>query len=87
MTAIVSDMAKFKIEADEAIKLLEAAIDGLEKMDGLIAQDPAGGSKNSAYNARITKELLYVAHLCKMAETEVLTQYHQYKGAGIPGRR
>jgi len=73
-------MSKFKIEADSAIILLERAIKHLEKVDGIIASDPKQHTSNSARNASISKELLFIAHLCKKAETLVLDEYHSFKG-------
>lgn len=78
-------MPTFKVDARDALDALDLAMARLEKLDGTIAADPGGGSKNSAYNARISKELLFIAHLCKRAETQVLDQYHSFKGERIPG--
>ena len=74
------DMSTFKIEASKALDVLELAIGRLEKLDGTIASDPSGGSKNSSYNARISKELLFIAHLCQKAAVAVMDEYHSFKG-------
>ena len=74
------DMTTFRVDADAAITMLEAVIERMEKLDGTIAADPGGGNKNSAFNSRITKELLYVAHLARKAENAIMDQYFSYKG-------
>lgn len=73
-------VSKYRIEAKEALDLMSKASTRLEKLDGMIASDPKQGRDSSARNAVISKELLYIAHLCHKAETLVLDEYHSFKG-------
>lgn len=73
-------MPKYKIDCTEPIRLLERALDRMDKIDGMIASDPKQGRDASARNAVVSKELLYLAHMCRKAETLLLDQYHTFKG-------
>jgi hypothetical protein len=69
-----------KINANEAMDLCDQAILHLDRLNGTEAIDPKQGRNASAANAVTSKELLYIAHLCRKAETAVMDQYHSFKG-------
>jgi hypothetical protein len=64
----------------KALDLCDAAMDRLDLINGLAAIDPQQGRNASAANAVTSKELLYIAHLCRAAESAVMDQYHAFKG-------
>jgi hypothetical protein len=70
----------YRITAGEALEMCDRAIVRLEALDGKEASDPKQGRNASAENAVTSKELLYIAHLCRKAETAVMDQYHSFKG-------
>lgn len=68
-----------RIDSREVVRILEEAADRIEAMDGVQDMDSDRGL-DSKQRAEISKELLFIAHLCRKAETLVLDQYHVFKG-------
>lgn len=68
------------IKLDDTISLCDFAADRMAMIDGTEAIDPQQGRSASSENAVISKDLLFIAHLCRKMETEVMDQYHAFKG-------
>lgn len=73
------------IEMTEALKMIEDAHALAEKMNGLDETDANTNDKRkSAERAKISSDLLLLAHLCDSARVEVMNQYHGFKGKPTP---
>jgi hypothetical protein len=68
-----------KIEGTEIVRLLEEAAFRMNELDGLNTVSDASVKDHSG-RAETSKELLFIAHLCKKAETLILDEYHSFKG-------
>lgn len=79
----------YKIDLSNAVATADLAAGRMERITGKKAADPAQGRASSSENAVISKDLLFIAHLCRKAEIEVMDQYHAFKGETIhlPGGR
>ena len=71
---------RFKIDLGFALELSDVLRKKMEELDGRMAADRNQGRDSSAMNAAVSKEMLYVAHLAHKIETEILDQYHAFKG-------
>lgn len=73
------------ISTDEALKILEDAHALAEELNGLDERNIESNNKTTtATKARVSNELLFLAHLCDNARVEVLNQYHAFKGKNPP---
>jgi hypothetical protein len=68
------------VDLREVADLLHTATTRLQVQDGKAVAGREITRDRSAELARLTKELLYLAHLCKKAETAVLDEYWVVKG-------
>lgn len=68
------------IDLSEVNDLLQVISERLPELDGKTLNPKITGRDRSAELAYLTKELLYLAHLCKKAETLVLDEYWVVKG-------
>ena len=71
---------RFKIDLGFALEISDILRKKMEELDGRMAADRNQGRDSSAMNAAVSKEMLYVAHLAHKIETEILDQYHAFKG-------
>jgi hypothetical protein len=69
-----------RIDLTDAVVLADKAAARMERITGKKAIDHEQGRTASAENAIISKDLLFIAHLCRKAEVEVMDQYHAFKG-------
>lgn len=69
-----------EINLTHAVSICDVAADRMERLTGKRAADPGQGRISSSQNAVISKDLLFIAHLCRKAEMEVMDQYHAFKG-------
>ena len=79
-----------RFDATQVSQLLQEAEDRMRDLAEDTVSVDRNARLNSSERAEITKELLFIAHLCRKAEIVVLDQYHAFKGETahlVGGRR
>lgn len=68
------------VDLSEVAELLKTALDRIPRSDGRSVPAQLTGRDRSAELAGLTRDLLYLAHLCKKAETAAMDEYWVLKG-------
>lgn len=68
------------VDLSNARETLRQAIRRLDQLDGTKIPPRQTGRARTAELASLTKQLLFVGHLCRRAEVEILDEYYVAKG-------
>ena len=72
------------IDTSPALNCLDELREMLENLNGERENLEANSKRVNSHKAEVNRRLLYAAHLAKVIEVEILSQYHVFKGEDPP---